>query len=195
MKGRLTTNLLPTGFAALFSILTLRLNRSLLFGLLCALWCFPATVFAQDADASAIREHLEDLDNLARNHGFIFVGDISSMRTRSQARCASGVEHRFAYTVTDPLWSDPDAPITDYDVEKSYIDCQQKPLAASFVVGSKVIVYAEARPGHGYAWLPPLHFTPERLAQVQLWLADLRLKVGDPVLLQIRQHLIDQSIH
>jgi hypothetical protein len=32
-------------------------NRRLLSGLLCAAWCFPATVFAQDVDASAIREN------------------------------------------------------------------------------------------------------------------------------------------
>jgi hypothetical protein len=196
VKGWVMVNLRATGFAALFSILSLHPKRSLILGLLCALWCFPATAFAQDVDASAIREHLEDLANLARNHGFVFVGNVSSLRTRSQVRCASGVEHRFAYTVTDPLWSDPDSLIAkDYVAEKSYIDCRQKPLAASFVVGSKVIVYAEARPSHGYAWLPPLHFTPERLAQVQSWLADLRLKVGDPVLLQIRQHMMDQSIH
>jgi hypothetical protein len=196
VKNSIMVNLRATSFATLFSILTLRLKRSLFFGLLCALWCFPATVLAQDADASAIREHLEDLDNLARNHGFVFVGNVSSLRTRSQARCASGVEHRFSYAVTDPLWSDPDSPIAkDYVVEKGYIDCQQKPLAGSFIVGSKVIVYAEERPGHGYAWLPPLHFTPERLAHVQSWLADLRLKVGDPVLLRIRQHLMEQSNH
>lgn len=195
MKSWVMVNLRATGFAALFSILGLHAKRSLILELLCVLCCFPATVFAQDADASAIREHLEDLANLARNHGFVFVGNISSLRTRPQARCASGIEHRFAYTVTDPLWSDPDSLIMDCVVEKSYIDCQQKPLAASFIVGSKVIVYAEARPGHGYAWLPPLHFTPERLAQVQSWLADLRLKVGDPVLLQIRQHLMEQSNH
>lgn len=189
-------NLRAASFATLFSTLTLGLKLSLFLGLLCALCCFPATVFAQDADASAIREHLEDLANLARNHGFVFVGNIRSLRTRPQARCASGVEHRSAYSVTDPLWADPDSLIAmDYVVEKGYIDCQQKPLAASFVVGSKVIVYAEARPGRGYAWLPPLHFTPERLAQVQSWLADLRLKVGDSVLLQIRQHMMQQSVH
>jgi hypothetical protein len=191
--GSIMVNLRATGFATLFSILTLRPKRSLLFGLLCALWCFPATVLAQDADASEIREHLEDLANLARNHGFVFVGNISSLHTRPQARCASGVEHRSAYTVTGPLWSDPDSLIAaDYVVEKGYIDCQEKPLAPSFIVGSKVIVYAEARPGHGYAWLPPVHFTPERLAQVQTWLADLRLKVEDPVLLGIRQQIANK---
>jgi len=185
-----------TRFAALFSILTLHPKRSLFLGLLCAVGYFPTAVLAQDADASVIREHLEDLDSLARNHGFVFVGDVSSLRARPRVRCSSGVEHRSAYRVTDPLWSDPDALIAkDYVVEKGYIDCQEKPLAASFVVGSKVILYAEARPGKGYRWLPPLHFTSERLAQVQSWLADLRLKVGDPVLLQIRQHLMDQSTH
>jgi hypothetical protein len=116
-------NLRATSFATLFSIPTLRLKRSLFFGLLCALWSFPATVLAQDADASAIREHLEDLPNLARNHGFVFVGNISSLHSRPQARCASGVEHRFAYTVTDPLWADPDSLIAkDYVVEIGYID-------------------------------------------------------------------------
>ena len=129
-------NLRATGFAALFSIL----SRSLILGSSCARWCFPSTVFAQDVDASAIREHLEDLANLARNHGFVFVGTVRSLRTRSQARCAAGIEYRFSYTVSDPLWSDPDSLIAkDYVVEKGYIDCQQKPLAASFVVGSKVV--------------------------------------------------------
>jgi hypothetical protein len=189
-------NLRVTGFATPLSLHTLHRKRFLFLGLLCAVWCFPATVLAQDVDVSAVLEHLEDLSNLARNRGFVFVGKVSSLRTRQQARCASGVEHRSAYTVTDPLWSDPDSPIAkDYVVEKGYVDCREKPLPASFVVGSKVIVYAEARPGHGYAWLPPLHFTPEHLAQVQSWLEALRLKVGDPVLLQMRQQIMDQSIH
>lgn len=156
----------------------------------------PAAVYAQDGNAAAMREHLQDLPNLARNHGFVFVGTVSLLNTRQQPRCASGVEHRFAYKVSDVLWSDPDSPVAkDYVVEKDYIDCQQKALPSSFSAGSKVIVFAEARPLHGYAWLPPLHFTPEYLALVQGWLSDLRLKAGDPVLLEIRQHLMEESTH
>jgi len=120
---------------------------------------FPASLCAQDADALAIRQHLEDLPNLARDNSFVFVGNVSSHRTRQQPRCASGVEHRLAYKVTDVLWSDPDSPITKgHVVEKSCIDCRQKPLPTSFVVGSKVIVYAQVRPLQGYAWLPPFAF-------------------------------------
>jgi hypothetical protein len=187
------TNRHATGFATL-SLVLAHNKRFLVLGLLCAACFLPATLFAQDADASRIREHLEDLSNLARNYGFVFVGNISSLGTRPQSRCASAVEHQFTYKVTDVLWSDPDSPIAkDYVVEKDYIDCRQKLLPTSFVVGSKVIVYAEARPLHGYRWLHPLHFTPARLAEVQSWLVDLRRKVGDPVLLQIRRHLMDQS--
>lgn len=169
-------------------------HEPLLLTALLLVVCFPAILSAQQAHASAMRKQLEDLPNLARNHGFVFIGNISSLRTRPQSHCASGVEHRVAYKVTEVLWSDPDSLVAkNYVVEKDYIDCRQKALPSSLFPGSKVIVYAEVPPAYGYRWLPPLRFTPEQLAQVQSWLADLRLKVGDPVLLEIRQRLIDQS--
>jgi len=52
-------------------------------------------------------------------------------------------------------------------------------------------VYCEAEPVQGDRCLPPAKYTDVTLNNVASWIEELRQKAGDPVLLQIHEHLRD----
>ena len=58
-------------------------------------------------------------------------------------------------------------------------------------MGTKLIVYCEAEPVQGDLCLPPAKYTDLTLNNVASWIEELRQKAGDPVLLQIHEHLRD----
>jgi hypothetical protein len=141
-----------------------------------------------------IQERLRDTQRLAQERGFVFVGEVSRNDEVRQKRCtARGVEHKVEYRVSEILWNYWDSLVkTGDDVRKGFIDCRQAPLPPPFVAGTKVIVYCEASMrGRGDICDAPVLLTDERLRKVRVWIEELRQREGDPVLLQIHQHLHD----
>jgi hypothetical protein len=139
----------------------------------------------------ALHEPLQDSERLAKRQGFVFVGEVSRNEKIRQRRCASGVEQKVAYRVSQVLWNFASSLVgPGYEVSKGFIDCRRSPLT-SFGEGAKVIAYCEAEPGQGYNCNAPVLFTDDRLGEVQLWVDELRHKEGDPALLQIHHRLRD----
>jgi len=139
-----------------------------------------------------VLERLRDPHHLAQHHSFVFVGEISRMETIHHHRCRAGVEEKLEYRISELLWNDPDSYArSGGNVGKGFIDCTQKRLPPPFEAGSKVIVYCEAEPARGDRCLPPVHFADDRLQKVRAWIDELKQKEGDPVLLQIHDHLRD----
>lgn len=142
---------------------------------------------------SRIHEAVQDWRTMARTHGFVFVGEIETMRRVPTRRCRSGSEEKLEYSVRNLLWSDPDSYFHEgYLVGKSFVDCTQKPLPAPFKKGSKVIVLCSARPVLGVCSLPT-QATEKNLNRVRQWVADLRSGQIDPVLLQVHERLLDDG--
>jgi hypothetical protein len=105
---------------------------------------------------------------------------------------AAGPESRRNWNTESPSWNDPDSYArTGGRVGKGVIDCTLKRLLAPFEVGTKVLVYLEAEPARGDRCLAPLLFADNTFKKVHTWVEELRQKEGDPVLLQIHDHLRD----
>jgi len=95
--------------------------------------------------------------------------------------------------VRDLLWSDVESHVhKGYVVGKCSIDCTQKPLPAPLQEGSKVVVLCGIRLG-SYTCLTAAEATIANLNRVQQWVDELRSGQGDPVLLQIHEHLIEDA--
>jgi hypothetical protein len=157
--------------------------------------CLPPASAAQaPAPLSAIHARLQDHRGLAKDHAFVFVGEISQMKTIPRSTCKAGVEHKITYRVSEVLWVEPDSPIvTDYKIEKGFIDCAQKPLPSpEFAVGVKVIVLCGLKLGF-FQCLPPVSFTRQDLQTIQTWLEEVRRDEGDPALLKIHEALLQSA--
>jgi hypothetical protein len=143
---------------------------------------------------SRIHEAVQDWRTMARIHGFVFVGEIAIMRRLPTRACRSGSEEKLEYVVRDLLWRDPDSYLRDGDlVNKGFVDCIQKPLPAPFKEGSKVIVLCSARPALGDICSLPAQATERNLNRVRQWVAELRSRQIDPVLLHVHQRLLDDG--
>jgi len=144
-----------------------------------------------DARMLALHERLQDSDRLAKDNGFVFLGEVSQNEKIRQRRCASGFEQKVDYHVSQVLWNRADYPVAKgYGVSKGFIDCRQALLPPPFTEGAKVILYCEV-PRDGYVCGAPILFTDERLRKVQSWLDELSRREGDPPLLQIHNRLHD----
>jgi hypothetical protein len=149
---------------------------------------------AQSTALPEIHEHLQDWRGMARQHAFVFVGEISRMETIRQSHCHSGVEQKLEYTVSELLWNEPESPVSKgYKVSKGFIDCTQPRLPPPFQVGSKVIVLCGVSRGLAYVCLSPVQFTPDTLKNVEKWIDELRRDEGDPALLQMHERLIEDA--
>ena len=106
-------------------------------------------IIAQTSPALAeIHEHLQDWRTMAQQGGFVFVGEIETMRPVRTHRCQAGFENKVEYIVRDLLCSDVDSHVhKGYVVGKCSIDCTQKPLPAPLQEGSKVVVLCGIRLG------------------------------------------------
>ncbi len=139
----------------------------------------------------ALHEPLQDFERLAKHQGFVFVGEVSRNEKIRQRRCASGVEQKVSYRVSQVLWNYANSLVgPGYEVSKGFIDCRPTPRIP-FGEGTKVIAYCEAEPGQGYNCHAPVLFTDDRLSNVQSWVDELRHNEGDPMLLQIHNRLRD----
>jgi hypothetical protein len=155
--------------------------------------CFEPGLRAQDgASLRLVDERLQDAHRLAEHPAFVFVGGISRMETVSRPRCRTGVEEKLEYSISTLLWNDPESYAENGSkVAKGFTDCTQRRLAAPFFEGTKLIVDCEAEPVQGDRCLPPAKYTDVTLKNVASWIERLRQKAGDPVLLQIHEHLRD----
>ena len=100
-------------------------------------------------------------------------------------RRKTGIQHL-------PLWNDPESYAENGSkVAKGFTDCTQRRLLAPFFEVTKPIVDCEAEPVRGDRCLPPANYTDVTLRNVASWIGQLRQKAGDPVLLQIHEHLRD----
>jgi hypothetical protein len=155
--------------------------------------CFEPGLRAQDgASLRLVDERLQDAHRLAEHHAFVFVGGISRMETVSRPRCRTGVEEKLEYIISTLLWNDPESYAENGSkVAKGFTDRTQRRLSAPFFEGTKLIVYCEAEPVLGDGCLPPAKYTDDTLKKVASWIEELRQKAGDPVLLQIHEHLRD----
>lgn len=155
--------------------------------------CFEPGLRAQDgASLRLVDERLQDAHRLAEHHAFVFVGGISRMETVSRPRCRTGVEEKLEYSISTLLWNDPESYAENGSkVAKGFTDCTQRRLPAPFFEGTKLIVACEAEPVQGDRCLPPAKYTDVTLKNVASWIEQLRQKAGDPVLLQIHEHLRD----
>jgi hypothetical protein len=114
------------------------------------------------------------------------------METVSRPRCRTGVEEKLEYSISTLLWNDPESYAENGSkVAKGFTDCTQRRLPAPFFEVTKLIVDCEAEPVQGDRCLPPANYTDVTLRNVALWIGQLRQKAGDPVLLQIHEHLRD----
>jgi hypothetical protein len=106
-------------------------------------------IIAQTSPALAeIHEHLQDWRTMAQQDGFVFVGEIETMRPVRTHRCQAGFENKVEYIVRDLFWSDVDSHVhKGYVVGKCFIDGTQKPLPAPLQEGSKVVVLCGIRLG------------------------------------------------
>jgi hypothetical protein len=161
---------------------------------LCCLMC-TAALQAQVAQSSAALETLhaplQNPDRLVKRRGFLFVGEISRNEEIHQHRCASGVERKIAYRVTQVLWDYPDSLLgPGYTVSKGFTDCRRTSLP-TWEAGTRVIAYCEALPGQGYKCLAPVMFTDDRLVRVKYWIAELAAREGNPELLKMHYLLHD----
>jgi len=139
----------------------------------------------------ALHEPLQDSVRLAQHQGYVFVGEVSRNQKVRQRRCASGVEQKVAYRVSQVLWNYANSLVgPGYEVSKGFIDCRKTPQIP-FGEGTKVIVYCEAEPGQGYNCHAPVLFTDDRLSKLQSWVDELSRREGDPALLQIHNRLRD----
>jgi hypothetical protein len=155
--------------------------------------CFEPGLRAQDgASLRLVDERLQDAHRLAEHHAFVFVGGISRLETVSRPRCRTGVEEKLEYSISTLLWNDPESYAENGSkVAKGFTDCRQRRLPAPFFEGTKLIVDCEAEPVQGDRCLPPAKYTDVTLKNVASWIEQLRQKAGDPVLLQIHEHLRD----
>ncbi len=143
-----------------------------------------------EAAMAALHLRLLDSERLAKHQGFVMVGYIKRVAAIPRRRCASGVENIVSYRVWLVMWDFANSLLRrDYDVSRGSIDCRQAALPPAFVPEAKVIAYCEAEPGAGYHCAAPILFTDARYAKVQDWIEGLRRREGDPVLLQIHNHL------
>jgi hypothetical protein len=163
------------------------------FVLLTAVCFEPAGLRAQDgASLRLVEEQLQDAHRLAEHHAFVFVGGISRMETVSLPRCRTTVEEKLEYSISTLLWNDPESYAENGSkVAKGFTDCTHRRIPVPFFEGTKVIVYCEAEPVQGDRCLPPAKYTDVTLNNVASWIEELRRKAGDPVLLQIHEHLRD----
>ena len=154
--------------------------------------CFEPGLRAQDgASLRLVDERPQDAHRLAEHHAFVFVAGISRMETVSRPRCRTGVEEKLEYSIST-LWNDPESYAENGSkVAKGFTDCTQRRLPAPFFEVTKLIVYCEAEPVQGDGCLPPAKYTDVTLNNVASWIEELRQKAGDPVLLQIHEHLRD----
>jgi hypothetical protein len=149
---------------------------------------------AQSTALLEFHEHLRDWRGMARQHAFVFVGDISRMESIGQRRCHSGTEQKLEYTVSELLWNEPDSPVSKgYKLSKGFIDCIQRRPPPPFQLGSKVIALCGVSRGLAYICLSPVQFTPDNLKNVEGWIDELRHEEGDPALLQIHERLVEDA--
>jgi len=168
-------------------------KRGTLLGTL-VLVLYASPLLAQTSSGLAlIHERLQDWHTMARLNGFVFVGEIATMRPVRTHRCRSGFEEKLEYIVRDLYWSDPDAYVRDgYVVGKGFVDCTQKPLPAPLKEGDKVIALCGVRLG-SYSCLRPVPATSMNINRVQQWVAELRSRQGDPVLLLVHGRLLEDA--
>ena len=154
--------------------------------------CFEPGLRAQDGASLRLVDERLQAHRLAEHHAFVFVGGISRMETVSRPRCRTGVEEKLEYSISTLLWNDPESYAENGSkVARGFTDCTQRRLPAPFFEGTKLIVYCEAEPVQGDRCLPPAKYTDVTLKNVASWIEELRQKAGDPVLLQIHEHLRD----
>jgi len=144
-----------------------------------------------DTTLWALHAPLQDPDRLAKKRGFLFEGEVSRNGEIHQRRCASGVERKIEYRVTQVLWDYPDSLLRPgYTVSKDFIDCRRTSLP-TWGAETRVIVYCEALLGQGYNCLAPVMFTDDRLFRVKQWIAELSAREGNPELLKMHYLLRD----
>jgi hypothetical protein len=156
---------------------------------------YSASLPAQISPAlNQIHAHLQDWRWMAQRNAFVFAGEIETMRPVRTHRCRSGSQEKLEYIVRDLLRSNPDSYVHNgYVVGESFVDCAQKSLPAPFEEGSKVILLCSLRPAMGYTCLPPAEATETNLNPVRQWVAELRSRQIDPVLLQLHEHLLEDA--
>jgi hypothetical protein len=169
------------------------LTRNVILSL-CWLMCSTA-LQAQVAQSSTtletLRAPLRDPNRLVKKQGFLFEGEISRNEEIHQHRCASGVERKIEYRVTEVLWDYPDSLLRPgYAISKDFIDCRRTSLP-TWGPGTRVIAYCEALLGQGDDCLAPVMFTDNRLFRVKQWIAELSAREGNPELLKMHYLLRD----
>jgi hypothetical protein len=162
--------------------------------LLSVVFFLGSFLHAQSPALLGIHQHLRDWKSLARQHAFVFVGEISRMESIRQSRCHSEVEQKLEYTVSETLWNEPDSPVSKgYKVSKGFIDCTQPRLPPPFQVGSQVVVLCGVSRGLAYICLSPVQLIPDSLKKIEGWIDELRHDEGDPALLQIHKRLVEDG--